>query len=335
MGRKETFMLMAICEESPLRRVVRPNVGIPRVTKEVTNWLASQGIRISWKNCSEDAKVFSLRKDFYCSYSAHWLLGETTGNDVLTIHDCREIEHPRWSPHTSTSLKLRVRSHWLRGGTIHVFTRAVEKAICEHIGQDGPIVVARLDPIVDHENYHMHATPAVSMHYPLEIHHKPIILVVGSEAEHKGLIHLLDCWRKLNSNDANLVLIGPRSSASNAIDLHPALRMKSVFRIGEVSEREKMKIMRQSSAVITPSMHEGLGLVLVEALQLKKIVIASEIPAHIEVGGGHAYFFSPGTDMLAGKIEEAIAGNLRNLTPFSPVRDDTALLQAFKLDQHM
>ena len=47
----------------------------------------------------------------------------------------------------------------------------------------------------------------------------------------------------------------------------------------------------RSNAVIMPSLSEGFGIPLIEAMHFDRPVVASRIPTHVEVAGGYAEFF--------------------------------------------
>ena len=288
---------------------MRPDVGIPSMTREVLRWLEGECISISPIEISGDVwDTYVCDREYRYSYSTRWYFPVHARTSVLTIHDCREIEHPYWSPHRGSILRDRIRQHWSDGGIIHTFSECVATCIRERVGEEGPLYAARLDPKIEYVS-----TKSLS---------RPKIVLVGSEALHKGHEFVLNCWRRLRLKDADFVLIGPRSSASECLDRHPAIRNQNVLRLGNVSKSVKLELISTAQAIVAPSRHEGLGLVVIEALQLGVPVIASDIPAHREVAAGWATLLDPyDTDAWIDAMRMGICGEFRFPGPFEPKRD--------------
>jgi len=317
--------LSCVFETSALKRIVRPNVGIPRTTLEIRRWIEASGLSIIPVDIMSDVDDFIFPNGAHCSYSSRLEIGIKTGADVLTVHDCREIEHPELSPHSPDVLRNRIHSHWSRGGIIHTFTNTVANVIRELIGSTGKLSVARLDPVIS----------SGSLEYSDALVHRdarPRIVVVGTEALHKGHSFLLDCWSRLPACDAELVIVGPRGSASTVIDSHPAINDPTVMRLGNLPENEKLAVMKTACAVVAPSMHEGLGLVPIEALQLGVPLIASDIAAHREVACALAEYVPVGSTGLIDLMRSAINGELVRPNNFVPRRDDKEWRNMFRLD---
>ncbi|MHC4161750.1 MAG: glycosyltransferase [Planctomycetota bacterium] len=57
---------------------------------------------------------------------------------------------------------------------------------------------------------------------------------------------------------------------------------------------ELMRELAGAAAVLCPAREEGFGLVPLEAMALGRPVVVSDLPAHREVCGGHAFFAPPG-----------------------------------------
>jgi len=70
---------------------------------------------------------------------------------------------------------------------------------------------------------------------------------------------------------------------------------------------ELVRLYRSASAVVLPSHSEGFGIPLIEAMYFNKPVVASNIPAHVEIAGGYAEFFDLGSaDSLYHAIHRAL-----------------------------
>lgn len=98
---------------------------------------------------------------------------------------------------------------------------------------------------------------------------------VGLLGARKGLPLLLDAWRLLSPDNAELWLIGPVSDHIQR--LIPAMRGLRI--IGKVPHRELPGILRQCDVLVFPSYFEGFGLVLLEALASGLPIIATDATA--------------------------------------------------------
>ena len=77
--------------------------------------------------------------------------------------------------------------------------------------------------------------------------------------------------------------------------------------LGVVPRRDVWRLIRESIAVINPSLFEGFALSVEEAVSLGKPVIASDIPAHHEFPRDQVRLFDPHCpEILADKMLEAI-----------------------------
>ncbi|MCX6376233.1 MAG: glycosyltransferase family 4 protein [Armatimonadetes bacterium] len=106
----------------------------------------------------------------------------------------------------------------------------------------------------------------------------PVVLFVGAEVQHKGLLVLLDAmtrvWRE--RQDTRLVVAGVRSSASEELDLRlsadPDLRSRLV-RCNSFGDDEKSGIYDACDVFAMPSWSESFGIVYLEAWTRSKPVI--------------------------------------------------------------
>jgi glycosyltransferase involved in cell wall biosynthesis len=74
------------------------------------------------------------------------------------------------------------------------------------------------------------------------------------------------------------------------IKKHPRFK-KNIFMFNKVSDTELSYCYRNSKALIFPSLAEGFGLPIVEALRHGLPVLASDIPIHREAGGDFCTYF--------------------------------------------
>ncbi len=114
---------------------------------------------------------------------------------------------------------------------------------------------------------------------------------------------MLDVWRQLVANNAprapKLVIAGsPARGAQPILRAFAdcaALRDHVIIASG-LSSPALRDLLAHATALLMPSLAEGFGLPIIEALSLGTPVIASAIPAHLEVGGEFAIYCDPTDD---------------------------------------
>lgn len=118
---------------------------------------------------------------------------------------------------------------------------------------------------------------AVQPEKPAGVPERPYVLFVGSEDRRKGLDIAIEAVRLAREQfpALNLVVTG-RAQTS----VHDWL---IVF--GGVSDAGLVWLYRNAAALIVPSRYEGFSLPLHEALSFGAPVVASDIPAHRQIGG--------------------------------------------------
>ena len=180
---------------------------------------------------------------------------------VLTIHDLSTVLHaatqePARARHFSRALLTRARL----AQRIIVPTEAIAREVVQHLGVEASRVRA--------------------IHHGIDARFTPgegpcggFVLFSGAQGPRKGL----DTLRAAMPAGVELVLVGPGHAAS------PGVRAP-----GYVSEDELLALYRQAAVLVLPSLYEGFGLPLTEAMACDTPCIASDDPALVEVSGGAA-----------------------------------------------
>lgn len=123
------------------------------------------------------------------------------------------------------------------------------------------------------------------------------VLFVGTVEPRKNLGTLVRALSRMRRSglQAKLVVVGRLAWGAEEFMnvLEDEHMMDSVVLTGYVSDGELAWLYRNASFLVQPSVYEGFGLPIVEAMALGCPVIASRIPAHAEVLGGAGLCFSP------------------------------------------
>jgi len=125
-------------------------------------------------------------------------------------------------------------------------------------------------------------------------------LYVGTIEPRKNLPLLVEAWREVRRRHpaAELWIAGRRRADAPAITEEPGLRL-----LGEVPDAQLPALYSGATAFVYPSLYEGFGLPVVEAMQCGACVIAS--PALRETGGDAAVYAGTARD-LAQAMSDAI-----------------------------
>lgn len=142
------------------------------------------------------------------------------------------------------------------------------------------------------------------------------VLFVGIIEPRKNLPVLIEAVAKLarQGNAPPLVLAGRpgwgMEQADQAIRRY-RLEDKVVF-TGHVTDQELAALYRGARFLVQPSIYEGFGLPVLEAMALGCPVIASRIAAHREILGDAGEYFSPSdSDDLVGKMHRLSSADHR------------------------
>jgi len=122
-----------------------------------------------------------------------------------------------------------------------------------------------------------------------------IFLSVGTQSVRKGVHYLLEAWRKLRpAGDVELWLIGHMSLPMRMFDSIPG---KLVIR-RSVPKNELYEMYRHASVLVFPSLCEGFGMVITEAMAQGLPVITTPSTGGPEfIEHGHSGFLVPIRDV--------------------------------------
>ncbi|MBV9169609.1 MAG: glycosyltransferase family 4 protein [Chloroflexi bacterium] len=120
----------------------------------------------------------------------------------------------------------------------------------------------------------------------------PYLLAVSAAYPHKNLGRLLRAF-PLASSNASLVIVGLSGRAEVAVESALRQRAKYVTRLGWVDDALLAALYRNALGLAFPSLYEGFGLPILEAMSFGTPVLTSNLGAMAEVAGEAAELVDP------------------------------------------
>jgi glycosyltransferase involved in cell wall biosynthesis len=138
------------------------------------------------------------------------------------------------------------------------------------------------------------------------------LFFAGNMEPRKNLLRLLDALEILKSNGREIPLhiAGPTGWKNS--DLHRKINSgplkNSLHFLGYITEEQLQEQYRTCSAVVYPSLYEGFGLPILEAVCMEARIITSRGTVMEEIAGDTAYYFDPfDSSDMARTIERVLA----------------------------
>jgi len=140
---------------------------------------------------------------------------------------------------------------------------------------------------------------------------KPFILFVGTLQPRKNIVGLIHAFSKVKElhKDLQLVIIGKKGWLyEDILDAPEKFDVKKdVVFLDFVKDDELPSFYKNAECFVLPSLYEGFGLPILEAMKYGCPVIASNISSLPEAGGDAALYVNPDSiDDIAEKIEKVV-----------------------------
>lgn len=219
-------------------------------------------------------------------HSSDWVQPPTRAKKVTTIHDLVVYKYPE-SSHPKIVATQKRRLEWVKKECDLVIadSMATKKDIIEFLKI--PEEKIRVVYPAAASEFNEDAKPRLS--------DKPYILTVGTIEPRKNLSRLATALEKLNLKDYELVNVGKAGWGDQ------------IKGLGYVPQKDMPALYKGASLFVYPSLYEGFGLPILEAMSVGCPVATSNVSSMPEVGGDAAVYFDPlDIDDMAEKISLAL-----------------------------
>jgi glycosyltransferase involved in cell wall biosynthesis len=138
-------------------------------------------------------------------------------------------------------------------------------------------------------------------------HGSPYLLYVGNTRPHKNVEAAIKGYARSGIQDQVRLLLSGSATESLVEVIEGAGVKGEVDFAGFIPEEDLPAFYRGATALIHPSLHEGFGLTVLEALACGTAVVASNKTAIPEVTGDAAYLFDPTSiDEIASAVRRIV-----------------------------
>lgn len=204
---------------------------------------------------------------------------------VVTVHDILGIRHPEWVPGgRARGVQAMSRASVRAASRIIAISYVTATDIHQLIGR----------PMADIDIIHHGVAPVDPLHRAAKLATRPYVLAGGNRMPHKNYDRLLQAWRLIPEPERpKLVITGshgddPLLSVVQRLDLNDDVEL-----CGWVTSDQLDELYNNASAYVFPTLFEGFGLPVLEAMARGCPVIGSDIPVLHEVGGDDMAYVDP------------------------------------------
>ncbi|WP_158850675.1 glycosyltransferase family 4 protein [Saccharothrix deserti] len=204
---------------------------------------------------------------------------------VVTVHDILPIRHPEWVPGgRSRGVQALSKASVRAASRIIADSQASADDVHQLLGR----------PMADIDVIHLGVNPVDALERTREPAGRPYVLAGGNRMPHKNFDKLLEAWTFIPAAERPKLII----TGSHGDDpLRPVVERlgltDDVELRGWVTADELADLYDRASAYAFPTLFEGFGLPVLEAMARGCPVVGSDIPVLHEVGGDDMAYFDP------------------------------------------
>ncbi len=233
---------------------------------------------------------------------------------MVSVYDCSFVRYPELCTPEVRAFDPVIRRAVARGATLHTGSEFVADEIEEIYGMglraEGRLVVIPLGiPALGAAS---EMPPAVAT----AVGDGPFVVAIGTLEPRKNFAHLVGAFAELAARHADLHLViaghdGPaRPEVDAAIErLPPGIRERIVL-AGAVSDAGRRALLERATLLAYPSIYEGFGFPLLEAMTAGVPVVAARAGSIPEVAGDAAILVEPTNEQaLADEMDHVITSD--------------------------
>ena len=227
-------------------------------------------------------------------------VGTAAVPSVVTLHDVNFLTHREWYSWQFRAVYAITALPGLRSASAVV-------AVSQHVQQEAMRTLSLPARRVRQIYNGVKPLPASTQ---LDDNTPPYLLCVGSFQPHKNLRRTIDAWKLVRRKrpDLELWVVGRKQSGfRDTSDYAALLSQPGITVLGYVTEAELSRAYAGAVAFVYPSLAEGFGLPILEAMEAGTPVVTSNSSCLPEIAGGAAKLVDPtSSESIAGAIVDVI-----------------------------
>jgi glycosyltransferase involved in cell wall biosynthesis len=239
------------------------------------------------------------------------------GATVVSVYDLTYCRYPQSFPAGARRRFIGQQKAAVKAADVVIANSATTKTdVVEHLGvpEDRVIVVYLASSpafrVLPHDALEG-ASPRVA---EATRRIRPYLLLVGGRAGYKNGAAVLQAYARWEGRkDVALVVAGPPLDAEERALIADIGPSAGVVALEDVDDEDLCVLYNRAAAFVYPSLWEGFGIPLLEAMSCACPVVASTAPSSVEVAGEAAFFFEAGDERgLIAALEAAVAADAGN-----------------------
>ena len=232
------------------------------------------------------------------------------GKKIVTIHDLIFLRHPELYPLIDRKIyNKKFKSACNLADVIVAVSEQTKNDIAEYYSihpEKIKVIYQSCDELF-YRKISNDEIKTVKSKYPLPQNY---LLYVGTIEERKNLLTIIKALREVK--DIPLVVIGKRKAYYKKIREYISIHNmeKKVLFLENIPNEDMPSIYSGASVFIYPSLFEGFGIPIIEALTCKTPVITTHGGCFTEAGGIHSIYIDPiNEEQLADEIQKLLASS--------------------------
>jgi glycosyltransferase involved in cell wall biosynthesis len=253
---------------------------------------AAHAVRVAWSRLGRPAVERLAGELDVLHFGDWWYPPQRAGTRSTMVHDLVPLHHPEWVHGRTRRLHGAKASRIDSCDVVMVNSRFTGADVAETLR------VAEERIHVAYPGVEPEFTPAGER---AELG-RPYALTVATLEPRKNLATLISAWKRFGGELALAV------AGASGWGEQPALDAPGLIRLGFTSHDELPRLYRGATVVVYPSLYEGFGMPVVEAMACGVPVVASSHPSLDEACGDAAIRADPlDADAIADAIRVAIS----------------------------
>lgn len=268
----------------PFKKVVRYCYTEPRFSRAVEN------MDIVW------GTNFTLPK-----------IGRSRCRRVMTVHDMAWVRYPETIQAPMLRILSGLSEHVFSADRVLVVSEATKQDLMRHCQVDANKVRVIYNGVSQRFRPVSELLDVVRGRYHLP---KKFMLFVGTVEPRKNLTRLVEAFNRAGSKvEQSLVVVGAKGWKTSPLceEINRSPVRDRIHLAGFVADDDLPAVYNLADALIYPSLYEGFGIPVIEAMACGTPVVTSDVSALPEVAGDAALLIDPlNTSQLADAMERIV-----------------------------